>query len=232
MALAEIGSVLSGLGALGFGKKKAKPNYKQAQNQIRWTVNDAQKAGIHPLYALGQSSGAAPVTVGGEESPLTGVGNAMGRYAQSKQNASSRASQSAQANKLTDAQVRQSDAQARLANKQADLVEQQAIDSHMNRLGQVQNHRQDNTGREPAGVTEIISPQGKTRVDPRNTDAEIVERIYGGGIGEVYGLGRYFGEIGADLGKRLWKAEQKRRRAKKPWTKRTPRSRTSPYWRP
>lgn len=142
-AIGAAGSVLSGLGALGFGSDEPKPDYTQAKRQIRWTVNDAKKAGIHPLYALGQSTGAAPVTIGGKESPLSGIGNAMGAYSQAKQNASSAASQQSQAAKITDAQVRQSDAQARLANKQADLVEQQAIDSHVARMGPKMNAQQD-----------------------------------------------------------------------------------------
>ena len=31
-----------------------------AQNSIQWRVQDAQKAGIHPLYAMGQSPGYTP----------------------------------------------------------------------------------------------------------------------------------------------------------------------------
>lgn len=43
-----VGSVLG-------GNKEASRQKKFAQNQIQWRVMDAQKAGIHPLYALGAS---------------------------------------------------------------------------------------------------------------------------------------------------------------------------------
>lgn len=47
-----------------------------AQNGIQWKVADAQKAGVHPLYALGASTPSfSPVSVGAV--PETGMGNAL-----------------------------------------------------------------------------------------------------------------------------------------------------------
>lgn len=59
------GSLLGGL----FGKKQADDQAELqrefAQNGIRWKVEDAKKAGIHPLYALGaQTTAYSPISVG------------------------------------------------------------------------------------------------------------------------------------------------------------------------
>lgn len=51
------GSLLGNLFGSSQAAKQAKMQKEFAQNGIRWRVEDAKKAGIHPLYALG-----APVT--------------------------------------------------------------------------------------------------------------------------------------------------------------------------
>lgn len=79
--------VSAALGAVGsfvnqiFGKKAADDQAdlqrEFAQNGIRWKVEDAKKAGIHPLYALGaQTTAYSPVTVGGAD--WGGVGQNIG----------------------------------------------------------------------------------------------------------------------------------------------------------
>lgn len=85
MAILEaIGSIVGGL----FGQSSAeKAAEKQAQlqrefakNGIRWKVEDAKAAGIHPLYALGASGASyAPVSVGGPDWGSMGanIGRAM-----------------------------------------------------------------------------------------------------------------------------------------------------------
>ena len=54
--LDALGSVVSGL----FGKSEADKNIKYqkqfAQHGIRWKVEDAKAAGLHPLYALGANT--------------------------------------------------------------------------------------------------------------------------------------------------------------------------------
>lgn len=67
-----IGSIISGIGSIAGGllqNKAAKKNIKLqkefAQNAIQWKVDDATKAGIHPLYALGANTTSfQPVNVG------------------------------------------------------------------------------------------------------------------------------------------------------------------------
>lgn len=48
-----------------------------AQNGISWKVEDAKRAGIHPLYALGASTQSyAPTTVGSSSTDFSGLGEA------------------------------------------------------------------------------------------------------------------------------------------------------------
>lgn len=91
-----LGSLAGGLGLGGSGNKTAKKLAREqmdrnealqrefAQNGIRWKVEDAQRAGVHPLYALGASTSSfspSSVTVGGDSGPnlasaLEGLGQA------------------------------------------------------------------------------------------------------------------------------------------------------------
>lgn len=54
--MADLGTIFQGLGVVGSifgGSSERKQQKKFAQNQIQWRVADAQKAGVHPLAALG-----------------------------------------------------------------------------------------------------------------------------------------------------------------------------------
>lgn len=69
-----------------FGPKDKNQEYRRqkefATNAISWKVADAQRAGIHPLYALGApTTSYAPQSVGGESSvpDLGGMGQDIGR---------------------------------------------------------------------------------------------------------------------------------------------------------
>lgn len=78
-----IGSVIgAGLNFLS-SKNQQEMQKEFAQKGIQWKVNDAKKAGIHPLAALGaQTTTYSPVSVG---SDLSQVGQDIGRALQSKQ---------------------------------------------------------------------------------------------------------------------------------------------------
>jgi len=70
----------SGLMGASSAKSAAKKQYQQqkefAQNGIQWKVEDAKKAGIHPLYAMGANTTSyAPVAVG-NTNPLSGLAEA------------------------------------------------------------------------------------------------------------------------------------------------------------
>lgn len=65
-AIAGIGgSIVDKIFGDDSAEDQAKLQREFAQNGIRWKVEDAKQAGIHPLYALGaQTTAAAPVSVG------------------------------------------------------------------------------------------------------------------------------------------------------------------------
>nr|CDL65957.1 unnamed protein product [uncultured bacterium] len=98
-----------------------------AQNGIKWRVDDAKQAGIHPLFAMG-STGASysPVNSGSYyENPTAGLGNAIsnmgqdiGRAMQAKLTPAERAIEQLKADKIFDLDVRSREAD--IALKQAE----------------------------------------------------------------------------------------------------------------
>lgn len=111
MSLASIGSFLGGLGSLagafgGGGMSRGKAmdvaqyqhslNKEVMQNSVQWRTEDAKKAGLHPLAALGANLGSSsPVTVMPFDGDSTGdriarMGQGIGRAAQAFMTAESR----------------------------------------------------------------------------------------------------------------------------------------------
>lgn len=75
-----LGSVLGNKSA----KKAADQQYQHqkefAQSGIQWKVKDAEKAGIHPLYAMGaQTTSYQPTSVGGTDFGIPDAGQNIGR---------------------------------------------------------------------------------------------------------------------------------------------------------
>lgn len=84
--LLNIGGFLSGVAGDIMGSKDARRNRQMAQHQfneqmdhsVRRRVEDAKRAGIHPLFALGASAGASPtLSAGGGRSGTSGTQNAL-----------------------------------------------------------------------------------------------------------------------------------------------------------
>ena len=94
------GGIVSGVGsliggAIGAGQSSANASFNYdaqkefAQNGIRWRVEDAKRAGIHPLYALGASTkGFSPVSSYGGDFGISDAaanfGQGLDRAAQAK----------------------------------------------------------------------------------------------------------------------------------------------------
>lgn len=87
-AIGAAGNLLGSAINSVLGDKAAKEDWQRnydaqkefSQNSIQWRVQDAQKAGIHPLYAMGNSPGYTPSSSFNTESLGTGIaqaGNAM-----------------------------------------------------------------------------------------------------------------------------------------------------------
>ena len=124
--LGAIGGILSGVGniasgILGYSGAKeqnriAQENARQnielqkdfALNGIKWKVQDAKDAGIHPLYALGASTHSfSPVSVGttNEMAPLADMSRNLGQDLSRAVNATRTAPERVEAAKLTALQL-------------------------------------------------------------------------------------------------------------------------------
>lgn len=93
-----LGSIISGIGSVVgglFGQKsqddsieaQIKAQREFAKHGIRWRVDDANKAGVHPLFALGANTHSfSPIGVGGSPlaEGLSQAGNAIGRAVEAK----------------------------------------------------------------------------------------------------------------------------------------------------
>lgn len=224
-ALAAIGTALSGAGsaasAFGLGGRTTTGDAIKGQlaydlNKFQHLASGAKKAGLHPLFALGGSAGGSIATVGSRDDPgagIAGIGDAITRYSQQKVAQQQLQNQTA----VSNAQVTEATARANLANTQArkienDMLTKQVAASLAARAGQ----KSAATTRDPQA---IVSPFGTVTPGP-HTPAEYVEQEYGGAAGEVYGLGRVFGEFGKWLGKQAfgWHRRRNRNQRFDEWT--------------
>lgn len=77
------GGLLSGMMGNKAAKSQQKAQVQFAKNAIQWKTQDALKAGIHPLYALGaQTTSYQPVSVGGTSDLGSGIADAGKQIAQ------------------------------------------------------------------------------------------------------------------------------------------------------
>lgn len=90
--LGQIGGSLINAGMSYFNNKQNIKHQKEfAQNSIQWKVADAKKAGIHPIYALGnQATSFAPQSLGGMPD-FAAVGQNLDRAAAQNQDHTTRA---------------------------------------------------------------------------------------------------------------------------------------------
>lgn len=82
------GSVVGSVLGWDTANKNAELQKQFAKQGIRWRVEDAQKAGIHPLYALGaQTHSFAPISTGDVSASLADMGQSIGRAVDSTRTA-------------------------------------------------------------------------------------------------------------------------------------------------
>lgn len=129
-----IGSLIGGNQSKKNAERQAQMNYlaqkEFAQNGIRWRVDDAQKSGIHPLFALGaNSSGFTPISGYSGDSGIGDFSATMGqsfdRAMQAKKTPAERAIEELQQQKLFDLEVRQKEANIALTNAEISRVSRQ-----------------------------------------------------------------------------------------------------------
>ena len=145
-----------------------------AQKGVQWKVEDAKKAGLHPLYALGANTTSfSPVPVTG-----SATGDAIARGASNVVKNMSQAKMNKLQTDLVEAQIQESRsrsiaalAQAKATNAEADFVTKQAIESA---------HKRDQQN---------VIAGTPIHEDPNWSDTQQMEDRYGDVAGAVYGLG-------------------------------------------
>lgn len=164
------------------------------KSQIQYRVQDARKAGLHPLFALGQSAFNSPsfaAGTGGSSSPPgipgqsrtgSGIGDALsalggaalsyGNYKQQKQ-AAEQARIRADEQHFMDMAEQRSRIQLNEVN--ADIAARQYWDSQLRRAAVVANSTQD-TG---STVARIRTPYGTVNTNPNIDDAELAQTRWG-----------------------------------------------------
>lgn len=156
---------------------------------IQWRVEDAKRAGVHPLFALGASLG-SPV---GTSSPSVGdaVHDAVGQGIQRGFGAPERQRQRQMQAEAHAASIEETYARAAAARSQAhrDFVLSQEALSNVSRAKGRANIKQDDVS--PEGGRKLTVPGlGLKLTTGASTTAEDIEREYGDFMSWMWGAGR------------------------------------------
>lgn len=88
-----VSTIIGGLLGTKAEKKQIALQREFAQNAIQWKVQDANKAGIHPLFALGApTTSYQPISTGSMANAVSGMGQDLGRAMDAVRNPEQRAS--------------------------------------------------------------------------------------------------------------------------------------------
>lgn len=151
-----------------------------AQMGIRWRVEDAKAAGVHPLYALGaQTHSYSPIAVGGADTPATNFGS-MGQDFSRAVNATRTADERT---------VAYNDAIQKLSIERGSL-ENEVLRQRLRTMVAGANPAL------PASVPEAdkfeerpkLMAGGRWNTDPNFVNAEDAEKRYGDLVQELYGM--------------------------------------------
>lgn len=107
-----------------------------AQNGIRWRVDDAKAAGIHPIFAIGANVPTySPQAAVGTDFGLSKVGQSIGRAIEAKQTADERREANFVSNEIGRAQADYYRAAAENQRMQADYTGQRAVRDALDSMG-------------------------------------------------------------------------------------------------
>lgn len=182
-AIGAGGSILGGLVGSGSEANQHKgkereilaANIKTAKlghTPIQWVVNDAKKAGIHPLYALGNAGGQgsmAPLPAGGQSRSGSALGEGI------------RQASSIVSGSLERAQIRALDAQAQKSQAEAQLAA-----SNAKRAEGAANYSQDGNLFAASQIPGPVMPSGHRLPAGMSSPARAFEDRYGEGA-DVFG---------------------------------------------
>lgn len=119
------------------GKQSGDREYERqkefAQNGLRWKVEDAKAAGIHPIFAVGANTATySPQAAVGSDFGLSDFGQNIGRAIEAKQTHEERMAGQRLNNMVGQAQARYYEAAANNQQAQADLAGQRAVSEALN----------------------------------------------------------------------------------------------------
>ena len=167
--------------------------------RIQRTVADANKAGIHPLYALGASQNvSAPTFIAGQHGSGSGLGTGLAEAAGAlgRSLAGKRVTpvQDAQI-KMFGAQIEESNARASLARAEADSIRKRT-EQQVNevRTFPLPSARIPKRKLSPP-MTLVWSKKGRGWTPSRTTPAEVYEEEYGDLGGSLLGGARFLGDM-------------------------------------
>lgn len=146
-------SLLGGLLGKSSADKQMKMQTKFAKNGIQWRVEDAKKAGIHPLAALGASTSAYSPINNGFGDAVAQAGNALGQEASAQAERKRQEPLTSLNSKLIASSIDTNQAQAELYRAQA-----------LSTAAQARNQAQGAVG----GLNGDVKPMYIRVADPRN----------------------------------------------------------------
>lgn len=131
-AISGVASLLGGGISAITGKQAGDREYARqqefAQNGIRWRVEDAKAAGIHPIFGVGANIPTySPQAAVGSDFGLSNFGQNIGRAIEAKQTHEERMAGQRLNNMVGQAQARYYEAAANNQQAQADLAGQRAV---------------------------------------------------------------------------------------------------------
>lgn len=156
---------------MAFAREQLEYQKELAKNQIQWKVEDAKKAGLHPMAALGLSSMSySPVSAGQVGADYSGIGNSLMSMGQNIDRASMAAKDREQQERALALQERQADLQLENMKLQNDYIREQIATSMVNRLRSfARAPAMASTGGLPQGFYSLASAgQADSKIPPGN----------------------------------------------------------------
>lgn len=171
-----------------------------AKNSIQWKVEDAQKAGIHPLAALGaQVSSPSPVTVGTDFGSL---GQDVSRAINATRTQPER--NDAISKTYQDLEITNKTLQNELLKSQINKINASinppfpaAIDQNF--IPGQGNSPLNEKLEDPQRTRHIRTPDGYITTNPNLSDAQAIEDRWGEWVGDIYGVRNWWNEAGQHL---------------------------------
>lgn len=182
-----LGNIIGAIGSIagGFLNNKAQKDInqqnlqfakKQMQNKVQWTVEDAKKAGVHPLAALGANIG----TVTPSAVASSGVGDGVAAGAAALGDAINAKEMAALQKEMIKSQIRQSDSVTSLnvARSRSVIASARAaaVNPGMPLVGKLKD------------TSTALRIGGADMPNAGNSDAEEVEAKYGDIVQNLYGI--------------------------------------------